>query len=64
MLNEKRINEIISQITAFSKGSYTKSEFLPELLKLQKELIELTFNTEHAENGDLRLWDVERHLRR
>lgn len=64
MLNEKRINEIISQITAFSKGSYTKSEFLPELLKLQKELIELTFNTEHAENGDLRLWDVERHLRK
>ena len=63
MLNEKRITEIISQITAFSKGFYTKSEFLPELLKLQKELIDLTFNAEHAENGDLRLWDVESHLR-
>lgn len=63
-MNEKRVNEILSQITAFSKDSYTKSEFLPELLKLQKELIDLTFNTEHAENGDLRLWDVERHLRK
>ena len=64
MKNEKRVNEIGSQITAFSKASYTKSEFLPELLKLQKELIDLTFNAEHAEKGDLRLWDVERHLRK
>ncbi len=64
MMNEKRVNEIISQITAFSKDTYTKSEFLPELLKLQKELIDLTFNAEHAENGDLRLWDVEGHLRK
>lgn len=61
---EMRAAEIISQITAFSKASYTKAEFLPELLKLQKELIDLTFNAEHAENGDLRLWDVERHLRK
>ena len=64
MTNDKRVNEIISQITAFSKATCTKSEFLPELLKLQKELIDLTFNAEHAENGDLRLWDVERHLRK
>lgn len=63
-MNEQRVNEIISQITAFSKDIYTRSEFLPELLKLQKELIDLTFNAEHAENGDLRLWDVERHLRK
>lgn len=64
MNNEKRVTEVLSQIAAFSKDSYTKSEFLPELLKLQKELIDLTFNAEHAENGDLRLWDVERHLRK
>lgn len=64
MTNEKRVKEIISQITAFSKDTYTKRELLPELLKLQKELIDLTFNAEHAENGDLRLWDVERHLRK
>lgn len=64
MINEKRVVEIMSQITAFSKGTYTKSEFLPELLKLQKELIDVTFNAEHAENGNLRLWDVERHFRK
>lgn len=64
MTSDKRVKEIISQITAFSKATYIKSEFLPELLKLQKELIDLTFNAEHAENGDLRLWDVERHLRK
>ncbi len=61
-MNEKRVNEIISRITAFSKDTCTRSEFLPELLKLQKQLIDLTFNTEHAENSDLRLWDVESHL--
>lgn len=64
MVDENRVNEIISQITAFSKVTYTKSELLPEELKLQKELVDLTFNAEHAENGDLRLWDVERHLRK
>ena len=64
MMNEKRVNEIISQITAFSKDTYTRSEYLLELLKLQKELIDLTFNAEHAENCDLRLWDVERHFRK
>lgn len=27
MMNEKRVNEIISQITAFSKDTYTRSEY-------------------------------------
>ena len=62
IMNEKRVNEIISQITAFSKDTYTKSEFLPELFKFQKELVDLTFNAEHAENGTLQLQDVESHL--
>ena len=56
MMNEQRVNEIISQINAFSKETYTKSEYFPELLKLQKEVIDLTFNADHAETGDLRLW--------
>lgn len=63
MENEKRVNEIISQITAFSKNSYTKNEFLPELFKLQQELVDLTFNGDHAENANLRLWDVENHFK-
>lgn len=62
IMYEDRVNEIISEITAFSKETYTKSEYLPELLKLQKELVDLTFNAEHADNSELRLWDVEKHL--
>lgn len=64
MNNTERANEIMSQITAFSKETYTKAEFLPELLKLQKEIVELTFNSEHAEKGNLRLWDVVEHMKK
>ena len=64
MKKEQRVTEIISQITAFSKDSYTKSEYLPELFKLQKELVDLTFNAEHAEHSELRLWDVVNHFRK
>ena len=62
MKNEERINEICSGITAFSEKSYSKSLYLPELLKVQDQVINLTFNAEHAENGDLRLWDVAKHF--
>ena len=61
-LNIKRINEITDQITAFSKDAYYREELLPELLELQKQLINLVFNDTHAEIGRLRIWDVERHL--
>ena len=64
MKDEKRMNEIISQITAFTKDSYSRSEFLPELFKLQQEIVDLTFNSDHAENGKLKLWDVETHFRK
>lgn len=62
MLNEIRMNEITSQITAFGKGTCTKTEYLPELLKLQQEMVCLTFNNNHAENADLRLWNVVEHF--
>ena len=62
MNRTERTNEIKSQISAFSKETYTKSEYLPELLKLQKEIVDLTFNSEHAEKGNLRLWDVVKHM--
>ena len=62
MTIQNRANEILSQITAFSESSYTKAEYLPELMKLQEEIVNLTFNGEHAEEAKLRLWDVGRHL--
>ena len=58
----KRIVELQSNLKAFEKNAYHKSEILPELLKLQKEMVDLTFNEEHAATGELRLYDVERHL--
>ncbi len=64
MNRTERANEIKSQISAFSKETYTKSEYLPELLKLQKEIVDLTFNSEHAEKGNLRLWDVVEHMKK
>lgn len=62
MTIQNRANEILSQITAFSEESYTKAEYLPELMKLQEEIVNLTFNGEHAEEAKLRLWDVGKHL--
>ena len=62
MSNEERINEIMNAIHSFSKDVYHKEELLPEYLELQKELVNLTFNDSHAENGKLQIWDVEKHL--
>ena len=64
MTTQNRANEILSQITAFSKTGYTKAEYLPELMKLQDEVVNLTFNGEHAEEAKLRLWDVGDYLKR
>lgn len=62
MKTENRIKELVGAINAFSKDSYYKRELLEELLKLQQEIVALTFNDVHAEHGKLRLWDVENHL--
>ena len=48
MMNEKRVNEIIAGITAFSDETYTRSEFLAELLKIQNELTALVFDKEEV----------------
>ena len=58
-----RAHEIASQITAFDKDLYKKEELLPELLELQRQLINLVFNGTHAELSQLRIWDVESHLK-
>lgn len=62
MANIDRINEILAQIIAFSKREYRREEFLPELLELQKQLIQLVFNESHAGLSDLKIWDVEKYL--
>ena len=57
-----RKSEIINAMPSFSKERYSKAELLPELLLLQSELVNLTFNGEHAENAQLKIWDVQNHL--
>lgn len=64
MTNTNRINELVTQITAFSKEAYPHEALLPELLELQKQLIYLVFNDTHAEYSRLRIWDVENHLQK
>lgn len=57
-----RIKEIESRLTAFSKEKYLKKEIIGELFKIQEEVVATTFDSEHAGNGQLRLWDVSKHL--
>lgn len=59
---ETRKKEIITTLASCSKASYTKEELLSEMLNLQQEMLEATFNKNHAELADLRLWDIERHF--
>ncbi len=62
MKKQNLIKETLDKITAFSKESYTKEEYLPELLKLQQEIVDITFNGEKSDEA-LRLWDVEDRLK-
>ncbi len=57
-----RRTEILKAMPSFSKDLYNKAELLPELFRLQSELVTLTFNGEHAENAQLKIWDVYNHL--
>ena len=57
-----RVNELMASMKSFGKDAYHKSELLDEMFALQREIVTLTFNEDHASTGDLKLWDVERHL--
>lgn len=61
-MKTNRVKEIIASMKSFSKDKYQKSELLTELLALQQEIVEFTFNDEHASTDGLRIWDVESHL--
>lgn len=59
---KERTEEILSAMKSFGKDNYMKRELLQEMFSLQKEIVDLTFNGEHASTANLRIWDVERHL--
>lgn len=61
-MNSKRVNEITGSFTSFRRDAYYKSEELPELLKLQEEIVKLTFGDDKADLEKQRIWDVERYF--
>ena len=52
MTIQNRANEILDQMTAFSKESYTKEEYLPELLKLQSEIVRSLMGCKRSSQDD------------
>lgn len=62
MTKLERTNKIYESITAFSKDKYTKEELKKECELLEREIVECTFNGEHADYSRLKLWNVEKHL--
>ncbi|HEY5562487.1 MAG TPA: nuclease-related domain-containing protein [Clostridiaceae bacterium] len=60
-INE-RIKEIETSMKAMRKDAYYKKEILQELLGIQHEMVNHTFDERHAENIKLRLADVAQHL--
>lgn len=63
MMNNTRVQELMAGMKSFSKEAYHKSELLSEMLALQSEIVNLTFNGEHAAEAELKIYDVERHLK-
>lgn len=61
-MNKNRVKEMMENMKSFGKDRYQKDELLAEMFALQNEIVELTFNGEHASTADLKLWDVEKHL--
>ena len=62
MTNNARVQELMTAMNSVSKEAYHKSEILDEMLALQSEIVNLTFNGEHAAIAELKIYDVERHL--
>lgn len=63
MTTAGREKNIITSMKSFSKDKYKKSEVLEQLLLLQQEIVNLTFNGNHATLAELRIWDAEKHLK-
>lgn len=62
MTTTERINEILTAMPSFPEPVIHKSLLQAELFKLQSEMVAVTYNGTHAENSNLRIWDVEDHL--
>lgn len=59
---ESRRKDVLKSINSFSKKEYFKEELYDEFVNLEKEIVYLTFNKEHADYSDLRIKDVVNHF--
>lgn len=62
MKKEERINQIVKSMDAFSNEEYLKKDLLNEYYKLERQVVETTFNKEHVEEGKLTLKNVYQHF--
>lgn len=61
-IKDTRVENILKTFKSFQEEEYSKDDLISEYLQLEKEIVNLTFNKEHAENADLQLYDVQKHL--
>lgn len=59
MNKTERKAEIMEQLTAFNLEEYEKTEYFPELLKLQSQMSAITFN---GTNTEARIWNIFDYL--
>ena len=58
----EKIERVKSSIKSFSKAEYSKAELLPELLELQREIVDITFKDTEVCRDHLKIWDAEDYL--
>ena len=61
-IKNERVVNIIKSFKSFQDKEYLKDELIEQYLELEKEIVNLTFNKEYAQNADLQLSDVQGHF--
>ena len=59
---KERVNQIISSMKSFEKDTYDQNELIDEIFCLEREMVNIAFNSEHSSSAKLKIIDVENHL--
>lgn len=57
-MNERKINELVSEMKSFSKSKYHKGELLNEYLMLQDEIVRIAYGENYVREDNKKIWDV------
>lgn len=63
-MNVKEREELLIQMESFRKKLYSKQELLPEMLKLQDDIVRIVFNKEYGPLGEKRIDDAIKELKK